>query len=577
MTCVSMWSVLGIEPTNDRTSIRRAYSRKLKTTNPEDDAEGFKQLREAYELALRAADSISVPDEPETMPAPALEPPPLEPIPSALDVPEPPESQPESHLTDTPQAPVEESTFESAYRRFRYALLDPSTAAAELTGLFDTVRTDPALHNLQIQLQFEQSIAALLLECTPQSHDLICRASELFDWPGQSERVGASPAIVEAAGLARHLLYLRQLREGRHELAAAYRALTSPPNPYALRLRILLTQLDVKVRELMRTLPFEYAKANGLDEAAMQWWTQYNSKPRLTQPVAFAVCFIPTAVATISGAILHQPAAATTVVTLIALLAMIGMAAFKLFALDRLRQRALERWEGDFPLRAATGWFPVGVGVALINGLLNDDSSAAWLLACCSMACLLWCWVMRPYGRPILLRLTRNTLYLNIPMAVVLLLLFTQQATPLALTLTALTASQIVGERQIVEWWLDQISSRVRERSLTALLMLSLFTIAALIFGGNDDNASGLLASTCIALALMQRMTCVSLSDDQLTSRYYILWFSMFAVPAGLSYLGIKSSPTLLTGLWLLMGASATLFMALRNEIKERGLEASRA
>ncbi len=46
---------LGIEPTKDERVIKNAYRTKLSTTNPEDDQEGFKKLRSAYEEACRYA------------------------------------------------------------------------------------------------------------------------------------------------------------------------------------------------------------------------------------------------------------------------------------------------------------------------------------------------------------------------------------------------------------------------------------------------------------------------------------------------------------------------------------------
>jgi len=48
-----IFEILEIEETFDESSIQQAYRKKLSVTNPEDDAAGFMQLREAYEGALR--------------------------------------------------------------------------------------------------------------------------------------------------------------------------------------------------------------------------------------------------------------------------------------------------------------------------------------------------------------------------------------------------------------------------------------------------------------------------------------------------------------------------------------------
>ena len=46
------WIVLGIEKTDDEEAVKAAYRKKLATVNPEDDSEGFMELRKAYEDAL---------------------------------------------------------------------------------------------------------------------------------------------------------------------------------------------------------------------------------------------------------------------------------------------------------------------------------------------------------------------------------------------------------------------------------------------------------------------------------------------------------------------------------------------
>jgi len=49
------FEILGIEETQDKTLIQKAYHEKLSLANPEDNPEGFKRLRNAYERALEYA------------------------------------------------------------------------------------------------------------------------------------------------------------------------------------------------------------------------------------------------------------------------------------------------------------------------------------------------------------------------------------------------------------------------------------------------------------------------------------------------------------------------------------------
>lgn len=55
MDKIEVFQILGIEMTKDEKSIKNAYREKLAVTNPEDNPEGFKRLREAYEEACRLA------------------------------------------------------------------------------------------------------------------------------------------------------------------------------------------------------------------------------------------------------------------------------------------------------------------------------------------------------------------------------------------------------------------------------------------------------------------------------------------------------------------------------------------
>jgi len=51
---LAYYEILGLEaPPTDRKAVKRAYSKKLKVTRPEDDPDGFMRLRDAYDQALK--------------------------------------------------------------------------------------------------------------------------------------------------------------------------------------------------------------------------------------------------------------------------------------------------------------------------------------------------------------------------------------------------------------------------------------------------------------------------------------------------------------------------------------------
>ena len=56
------WALLGIEATADKDAITRAYREHLTHANPEERPEAFKELRAAYEEALRLADEAAQPE-----------------------------------------------------------------------------------------------------------------------------------------------------------------------------------------------------------------------------------------------------------------------------------------------------------------------------------------------------------------------------------------------------------------------------------------------------------------------------------------------------------------------------------
>lgn len=49
---MNCWDVLGIEPTQDKKEIKKAYARLLKQYHPEENPEEFKQIQTAYQQCL---------------------------------------------------------------------------------------------------------------------------------------------------------------------------------------------------------------------------------------------------------------------------------------------------------------------------------------------------------------------------------------------------------------------------------------------------------------------------------------------------------------------------------------------
>ena len=55
---MNAWEILGIEPTSDKKTIKRAYAKLLKQYHPEENPEKFKQIQVAYQQCLHSDQEI---------------------------------------------------------------------------------------------------------------------------------------------------------------------------------------------------------------------------------------------------------------------------------------------------------------------------------------------------------------------------------------------------------------------------------------------------------------------------------------------------------------------------------------
>lgn len=132
------WSILQLADDADERSIKRSYARLLKVTRPDEDAEGFQRLREAYEEALEIArwredDEVMV-EAPPFEPEPAIETPTLSELPDWSRLPQlQPSSTPSAaqQAEDQARALIPGLSTENLPQRWEQALQQDCASAFE--------------------------------------------------------------------------------------------------------------------------------------------------------------------------------------------------------------------------------------------------------------------------------------------------------------------------------------------------------------------------------------------------------------------------------------------------------------
>lgn len=268
----SIWGILGLAPGSDRDTVRRAYAKKLRVTNPEDDPEGFMALRQAYESALeqlRWAEEDAVYDA-ETatdsdVTGPSL--PPDTPATGSYFPDFPPQTPAISAETSaSPAISPEMAAFQSlraadeadlrARQQALIAALDAPWApdADALLGLFHAVLAAPLLAEIAVRARIEAWLAEVIANNIPRADPLVRPAVDHFGWEEQASH-GRSHAIYAVLQRLEEGIFAAEAARPHAPLHLGWQSLTTPPHAdWRMRLGALLPGRPAEAAAILATI-----------------------------------------------------------------------------------------------------------------------------------------------------------------------------------------------------------------------------------------------------------------------------------------------------------------------------------
>lgn len=397
---MKIWSVLGVKATTDQGEIRRAYSRKLKETNPEDDPDGFQKLRAAYEQAMRQAAfarqvdiARQQADEPFDAEAPAARSvtpavriseadaePETEPAPKTTIVRRSPVAEPEPAGVPS-AADAHEQACQRLYEIITAAERDDTAAEEALRAIL----TSPAMEAVSIHSRTEAWLGAFLPQFAPRTDHLLAEVSGYFRWdPDYSNHPGHGV-------LARQhdVQNLRKIAARRHPYNAAYRALTQKPQDERLWRNWLTPGLGGKVANLLAYVREQHPSLLlNFNQEALAWWEKRAARPHVGPWSIWTMVLAPLMIAWVTTADGPRGLSAFPASWFAWQLGVGAAVLGRIFLIERPRHSWRTRKAANAAWWQNAGWAPASILLVLLAGLLppSDVTSGTLAITACTVA-----------------------------------------------------------------------------------------------------------------------------------------------------------------------------------------------
>jgi hypothetical protein len=365
------WKILGIERTRDTGAIRRAYAAKLKVTNPEDDPEGFKQLRAAYEFALKYSSN-----------APSRE----------IESPDQPASVVTTGEAAAATLPVEVDTDLLAQQAAIRAIADAMRGRKEIDEtrvgeLLDAALDSDRLQRFDLYQRAEAELGELLARRIPRADPFLVEVDATFEW---SKRQDDRHLPAYARTIIRRLndiVFLAHLERGNSREGRAFQRLKQPARPRARWGHALLNlRGDWPELELISALQMHHPAVLGaLPKENVAWWRRFTSQPHFSMSTfLFGSLLSLIAVWTLTPA-----ARANATYGLVPIFGLV-FAVARLYVVEWPVRLAQLRWREWPPAWLRLGWLPASIFLMVIAEWVSGLPWISWGVAILALFTTWW-------------------------------------------------------------------------------------------------------------------------------------------------------------------------------------------